>query len=127
MRSLLRIAVIGAIAATVATATSTTAFATEYYVSSIGVGAGVTFQTTGDHLYVTDKVANSHSAIGLIELGATRYYYWNRDGKGTTRHVNLDLPENRTIALGAIEGDWQGTVTGGIIWGTLSTQDVTTS
>ncbi|MGW2885817.1 hypothetical protein ACWDDN_10770 [Streptomyces griseoruber] len=127
VRSLARIAVVGAVAAMVATTTSTTAFATEYYVVSMNAGASATFESVGDHLYVSDRVANNHSAIGLIQIGSSEYYYWNRDGKGTTRHVNLDLPENRAIALGALEGDWQGTPTGGIIWATLSTETAYTS
>jgi len=41
--------------------------------------------------------------------------------------VNLDLPENRTIALGAVVGEWSGTPTGGIIWSTISTTTISTS
>ncbi|MFD5627155.1 hypothetical protein [Streptomyces sp. NPDC127072] len=81
----------------------------------------------GDHLYITDKIADGHSAIGIIQIGATQYYYWNSNGKGTTRHVDLDLPENRTIALGAVLGEWEGTATGGIIWSTINTSTIATS
>ncbi|MFF9027869.1 hypothetical protein [Streptomyces iakyrus] len=126
VRSLARIAVIGAAAAAVATATSTSAFAEDATVSSVGLDARAEFVANGDHLYIKDLRKDGHSAIGIIERG-TQYYYWNRDGVGTTRHVNLDLEENRAIALGAVIGDWSGTPTGGIIWSTLSTRTISTS
>ncbi|MGW6523149.1 hypothetical protein [Streptomyces sp. NPDC054962] len=126
VKSIVRLAGVAAITTTVSLATCTTASATEYGNWSHDLGAYVSFETVGDHLYITDKVANGHSAIGVIDDG-TQYYYWNRNGQGTTRHVNLDLLENKAIALGAVEGDWQGTATGGIIWGTLSTRTIMTS
>ncbi|WP_328342983.1 hypothetical protein OG873_27750 [Streptomyces violaceus] len=126
MRSIARIAVIGAAAAIVAAATSTSAFAEDATIHSHGLDARAKFVAYGDHLYITDLRKDGHSAIGIIERGA-QYYYWNRDGVNTTRHVNLDLEENRAIALGAVIGDWSGTPTGGIIWSTLSTTTISTS
>jgi len=110
----------------VGTAMSGSAFAENAVMYSTGLGAKAEFVANGDHLYVTDQIADGHSAIGIIELG-DQYYYWNRNGKGTTRHVNLDLPENRTIALGAVVGEWSGTPTGGIIWSTIGTTTISTS
>ncbi|CAM5613650.1 hypothetical protein [Streptomyces purpurascens] len=126
MRSIARIAVIGATAAIVAAGTSTSAFAEDATIHSVGLDARSKFVANGDHLYITDMRKDGHSAIGIIERGA-QYYYWNRDGVDTTRHVNLDLEENRAIALGAVIGDWSGTPTGGIIWSTLSTTTISTS
>ncbi|MER5446239.1 hypothetical protein ABT065_11445 [Streptomyces sp. NPDC002764] len=126
MRFLARIAVVGTAATMVAVATSTSAMAEDFTIYSVGLGAKAKFVANGDHLYVTDQVADGNSAIGIIELG-DQYYYWNRNGKGTTRHVNLDLPEHTAMALGAVEGEWSGTPTGGIIWSTLSTTTISTS
>ncbi|MFF4351656.1 hypothetical protein [Streptomyces sp. NPDC001530] len=126
MRSIARLAVVGAVAGVLATATSGSAFAEDYTIYSAGADARSKFVAYGDHLYITDMTADGHSAIGIIEVG-TQYYYWNRDGKGTTRHVDLDLPENHAMALGAVIGEWEGTPTGGIIWSTLSTATISTS
>lgn len=94
MKSLARIAIVGAVAPAAVTSMSTAAVAEDEYVLSHGLGAGVEWVANGDHLYITDKIANGHSAIGFLEYD-TRYYYWNRNGQGATRHVNLDLAENR--------------------------------
>lgn len=127
MRKPIRISIVGAVAATVAIATCTPASAVdEYSVTSVHGGARSVFKTYGDILYVTDQIANGRSAIGVIDNG-TKYYYWNRTGQGTTRKIDLDLPENRAIALGTVEGDWEGTATGGIIWATLKTDTIMTS
>ena len=87
-------------------------------------GGKATFQPDGEHLYVTDLAKDGHSAIGLISIGcdtsACDYYYWNRNGVDTTRDVNLDLPEGTHIGLKACIGDWSGTPTGGIRFGSCS-------
>ncbi|MEV7892552.1 hypothetical protein ACWD3I_11400 [Streptomyces sp. NPDC002817] len=126
MRPLARITVIGAIAAAVATATTTVAVAEDTTVYSAGLGAKVRFVAYGDHLYITDEIADGHSAVGTYQLGS-QYFYWNREGEGTTRHVNLDLPENRYFSVGAMLGEWEGTPTGGLMWNTISTEDIWTS
>ncbi|WKX12195.1 hypothetical protein [Streptomyces sp. NL15-2K] len=126
MKSLARIAIVGAVAPAAVTSMSTAAVAEDEYVLSHGLGAGVEWVANGDHLYITDKIANGHSAIGFLEYD-TRYYYWNRNGQGATRHVNLDLAENRAIAVGAMEGDWEGTATGGLIGDTLHVKSTSTS
>ncbi|MEH0442261.1 MULTISPECIES: hypothetical protein [unclassified Streptomyces] len=127
MRSLTRIAVVGAIAAAVATATTTAAVAEDATVYSAGLGAKVQWVAYGDDMYITDTEADGHSAVGTYQWGATQYFYWNRGGKGTTRKVNLNLTEHQLFAVGAMLGDWQGTPTGGLIWRTLSTTTVNTT
>jgi hypothetical protein len=108
--------------------TSTAAYAESTYTvnAAPGCGARSTFETEGDHLYISDTEADGHSAVGVIENG-TKYFYWNSEGNGTTRHVNLDLPEKRAIALGAMTGEWQGTPTDGLIWPCFSSQTIMTS
>ncbi|MGQ4413860.1 hypothetical protein ACN6LA_006548 [Streptomyces sp. SAS_269] len=127
MRKIMRAVMTGGVAAGIAL-TSTAAYAdttyTEY--AAPGCGAKSVFKTYGDHLYITDTEADGHSAVGVIESG-TKYFYWNSNGNGTTRHVDLDLPENIAIALGAMTGDWQGTPTGGLDFSCLSTQTIMTS
>ncbi|WP_330339719.1 hypothetical protein [Streptomyces sp. NBC_00557] len=127
MRKIVQAVLAGGIAAGIAL-TSTAAYAdttyTEY--AAPGCGAKSTFKTYGDVLKVYDIEADGHSAVGIIENG-TQYYYWNHSGNGTVKTWDLDLPENRAIALGAMLGDWQGTPTGGLIWPCLSTTTVSTS
>jgi hypothetical protein len=127
MRSLTRIAVVGAVAAAVATATTTAAVAEDATVYSAGLGAKVKWVAYGDDMYITDISADGHSAVGTYQWGATQYFYWNREGNGTTRYVNLNLTEHTLFAVGAMLGDWEGTPTGGLIWRTLSTQTVNTT
>lgn len=85
-----------------------------------------TFKTSGDHLYIGDDKTDGHSVVAIVEQGSRRYY-WNHDGNGTTRHVDLDLPENVTMALVVCLGDWEGTPTGGIRWDTCGTAKQTES
>ncbi|SNX63753.1 hypothetical protein SAMN06272735_5564 [Streptomyces sp. TLI_55] len=128
MKSLARIAVVGAMAAAIATTTVTAAVAEDATVYSIGNrGAKVDWVAYGDDMYITDEVADGHSAVGTYQWGETQYFYWNSNGKGTTRYVNLNLTEHAYFAFGAILGDWQGTPTGGLLWNTLNTKDVWTT
>jgi len=87
-------------------------------------GGKATFKPDGEHLLITDLAKDGHSTIGLISIGcdtaACNYYYWNRDGVDTTRDVNLDLAEGTHIGLKACIGDWSGTPTGGIRFGTCA-------
>ncbi|BBJ41281.1 hypothetical protein SSPO_039990 [Streptomyces antimycoticus] len=107
---------------------STSAYAEDATVYAGGAGAMVEWRAYGDHLYITDLEADGQSAVGIVQLGnGTAYYYWNTDGNGTTRHVNLNLPENRPLAVGAAVGNYQGTPTGGLIWSSVSTKSVSTS
>ncbi|TYR65403.1 hypothetical protein [Streptomyces parvus] len=126
MKSLTRIAVIGVSVTAVTLGTSTAATAENVTLTTMHGTARVEWVSHGEHLYITDRVADGHSAVGVYEMG-TKYYYWNSKGKGTTRHVNLSLPENRAIAVGIMTGDWQGTPTGGLHWDTLTTQTTSTS
>ncbi|NEB76272.1 hypothetical protein G3I40_13715 [Streptomyces sp. SID14478] len=80
-------------------------------------GAKVTFKAYGEHLLVTDVFGDYHSAVGGIEIyGDGHYYYWNRDGKGTTRDVNLSITDGTSVIVNAFLGDWEGTPSGGISW-----------
>ncbi|WP_328910956.1 hypothetical protein OG230_16370 [Streptomyces sp. NBC_00234] len=75
------------------------------------------FEPYGEHLYITDLVSDGKSTVArLVVHGDTTYYYWNRTKAGSTRDVNMDLPEDRHVALVAYTGVWDGTVTGGIHW-----------
>lgn len=125
--SIFRAAVVGATAVILATAMSTSAFAEDAEVHSYGNGAMVKWRAYGDHLDITDLEKDGHSAVGVYEIGSDKYYYWNTGGKGTTRYVNLNLPEHHAIAVGAAVGDYQGTPTGGLDWSTLSILTVSTS
>ncbi|MFD0338822.1 hypothetical protein ACFVH0_08985 [Streptomyces sp. NPDC127117] len=128
MRLLVRAAIIGTTAAVLATTASTSAMAEDATVYSAGLGAKVKWVAYGDHLYITDQVADGSSAVATYQMGSgTQYFYWNSKGKGTTRHVDLDVPENRLIAVGAMSGEWQGTPTGGLDWNSISTTTVSTS
>lgn len=126
MKSLMQIAFIGAIATAVAATTTTTAVAEDAEIYSFNGGARVHWVAYGDDMYITDEVANGHSAVGTYQLG-TQYFYWNREGKGFTRYVNLNLPEHVTFSIGALEGDWEGTATGGLLWSTITTKDVSST
>lgn len=87
-------------------------------------GGKATFKPYGEHLLITDQSSDGHSAIGLISIGcdspSCNYYYWNRDGLGSTRDVNLDLAEGTHIGLKACLGEWSGTATGGLMGGTCT-------
>ncbi|MFD3654292.1 hypothetical protein [Streptomyces sp. NPDC058620] len=75
------------------------------------------FEPYGEHLYISDLVADGKSTVArLVVQGDTTYYYWNRTSAGSTRHVDMSLPEDRHVALVAYTGVWDGTVTGGIHW-----------
>ncbi|WP_329335175.1 hypothetical protein OG866_15545 [Streptomyces sp. NBC_00663] len=127
MKSLARIAVVGAVAAAIATATSTVAVAEDATAYAAGGGAKVEWVAYGDDMYITDTSADGHSAVGTYQWGETQYFYWNSNGNGTTRYVNLNLTEHTYFAFGAMLGDWQGTPTGGLLWRTLNTLDVWTT
>ena len=65
-------------------------------------GACVRFVAYGDHLYVTDNLADGHSAVGQINgYGSC----WNHYGAGTTAHCNINTAEG-TILLRACTGEY---------------------
>ncbi|MEU3664095.1 hypothetical protein AB0E77_30795 [Streptomyces sp. NPDC032940] len=75
------------------------------------------FRPYGEHLIIKDRDADGHSIVAELRVdGYGTYYYWNSNGSGTTRDVNLDFAENHHVTLRCLVGDWQGTPTGGIIW-----------
>ncbi|GAA2388549.1 hypothetical protein [Streptomyces coeruleofuscus] len=82
-------------------------------------GAKATFKAYGEHLLVDDIFADGNSAIGGIEIyGDGHYFYWNRNGADSgVRDVDLDIAEGTSVVINAFLGDWDGTVTGGIDFG----------
>jgi hypothetical protein len=86
--------------------------------SSCESGGAIGFESYGERVTISDTCKDGHSAIGVVNLGSTFYYYWNRNGAGTTRAVDLDLYEGQPVAIQACLGDWSGTPTGGILWDT---------
>ncbi|MFE3046889.1 hypothetical protein ACFXIY_07530 [Streptomyces albidoflavus] len=97
--------------------TDATAFTGWVYDTS-EAGGKVTFKHYGEHLLIEDRKKDGNSAIGAITFlpESTRYYYWNRNGAGTTRDVNLSMAEGKRCLLQAYLGNWSGTATGGIDW-----------
>ncbi|MFI1679864.1 hypothetical protein [Streptomyces sp. NPDC020607] len=81
-------------------------------------GATATFKHDGEHLLVTDNFRDGHSAIGHLEMAdhsGDHYWYWNRNGKGTTKDFNLpNIVDGVGVHIGAYLGNWQGTADGGI-------------
>ncbi|WP_326785744.1 hypothetical protein [Streptomyces sp. NBC_00151] len=95
--------------------------------SSCESGGAIGFESYGDRVTVSDTCKDGHSAIGVVNIGDTFYYYWNKDGAGTTRAVDLELREGQPLAIQSCLGEWSGTPTGGILWNTCGpvTNDVT--
>ncbi|MEV6289145.1 hypothetical protein AB0M41_01645 [Streptomyces sp. NPDC051896] len=81
-------------------------------------GAVVDFQSYGEIFDVNDTCGDGHSAVGVINVASSFYYYWNHDGHGTTRVVDLEFNEGQPLAIQACLGDWKGTATGGMLWST---------
>ncbi|MEV7239937.1 hypothetical protein ACWDXT_20975 [Streptomyces sp. NPDC003236] len=79
-------------------------------------GSRVTWHADGEHLLVKDTVADGHSAVAIFrwwDQSEDRYHtftYFNRDGEGTTRDVNMDLYEHTTVNFRACVGDWKGSL-----------------
>ncbi|CAM5506979.1 hypothetical protein SATRM34S_03780 [Streptomyces atroolivaceus] len=119
MRNVMRAITIASAIALVGGVTASSAQADDpavsiYTASKLGQAK---FVPEGEHLYITDLVSDGKSTVArLIVSGDTTYYYWNRTKAGSTRHVNMSLPEDRHITLVAYTGNWDGTVTGGIHW-----------
>ena len=81
-------------------------------------GGAIGFASYGDDISVSDTCADGHSAIGVVNVGSSFYYYWNHDGAGSTREVNLNFREGQPLAIRSCLGEWKGTATGGIMWST---------
>lgn len=64
-----------------------------------GCAGKAVFVPLGEHLKVTDRTGDGHSAVALywLEGGTGPYLVWNHGGKGTTVDRNLDLPEGSWI------------------------------
>ncbi|MGR8007622.1 hypothetical protein [Streptomyces hypolithicus] len=121
MRALLRplFAVLAATGIAFTTGTSAHASGPDITDYNVGQSGKSVFKTYGDHLYISDLRKDGHSVVTILEQG-TRYYYWNRDGVDTTRHVDLDLPEGVAMTVRTCLADWQGSPTAGIRWDTCS-------
>lgn len=84
-----------------------------------GCGALVYFVSYGEQLYVEDRAADGHSAVGVwyTPWTGTRYV-WNPHGAFSPRvDGNLSLPEGTAIAYMACLGEY-GSRT--VLWNTCS-------
>ncbi|MFD8693049.1 hypothetical protein [Streptomyces sp. NPDC059651] len=86
--------------------------------SSCSYGGKTGFESYGEWLTVTDTCADGHSAVGVINIANSTYYYWNSKGADTTRRVNMEFAENAQVGIKSCLGDWSGTATDGILWET---------
>ncbi|WP_327708584.1 hypothetical protein OG912_06620 [Streptomyces sp. NBC_00464] len=84
------------------------AFATSGEVYAYGDGATATFRDYGEHLLITDDYADGHSAVAQVNWGDGLYTYWNPNGKGTTRDVDLDVAEGERVDFRACVGEYDG-------------------
>ncbi|MFG3101157.1 hypothetical protein ACGFZL_11660 [Streptomyces sp. NPDC048182] len=82
------------------------------------IPAKAAFKAYGEIFSIYDLKSDGHSGIGVLSYGsaASTYYYWNHDGAGTTRKVDLEIAEGTPLALWSCLGDFQGSATGGIKW-----------
>ncbi|GGS05298.1 hypothetical protein GCM10010252_49980 [Streptomyces aureoverticillatus] len=116
MRTLARTVLTGSVAALMAL-TSGTAHARgsgpDITVHTWGDHGKATFKTYGDHLYITDLEKDGRSVVAIVDRGSL-YYYWNKNGAGTTVHRNLNLPEGVAVAVRVCTANWQGSPSKGI-------------
>ncbi|MGY0069235.1 hypothetical protein ACWZEH_21100 [Streptomyces sp. QTS137] len=73
-----------------------------------GNGATAIFRAEGEHLLITDERADGRSAVAQINYGDGLYTYWNPNGQGTTRDVNLDIAEGVRVDVRACTGEYNG-------------------
>ncbi|MEV8568455.1 hypothetical protein AB0436_23230 [Streptomyces sp. NPDC051322] len=78
------------------------------------------FQAYGEIFTVYDLKKDGHSAIGILSFGSasSNYYYWDRNGSGTSVKHDLSIAEGTPLHIWSCLGDWDGTVTGGLHWET---------
>ncbi|MCF2125915.1 hypothetical protein L1I79_05620 [Strepomyces sp. STD 3.1] len=127
MRTFVRACLTGCAATLLAVTTSTSAHAGE----DIAVfapadwneapkdtwGGKANFKAYGEILSITDMSSDGHSVVAVITYpGGGTQYWWNSNGAGTTRKVDLEIAENGAVYLRACLAEWSGTPTGGIMW-----------
>ncbi|XKK63285.1 hypothetical protein HFP71_12950 [Streptomyces sp. ARC32] len=82
-------------------------------------GGLASFKAYGEILSIKDISSDGHSVVAIIDWpGGGRYYWWNSNGYGTTRKLDLEIPEGKPVGLKACLAEWSGTPTGGIMWDT---------
>jgi hypothetical protein len=129
MRKLVRACLTGCAAAALAVVTTTSAHAGDDIASYADAdwsvapkdtwGGLASFLAYGEILNITDLSSDGHSVVAIIDWpGGGTYYWWNSNGKGTTRKLDLEIPESKPVGLKACLGEWSGTPTGGIMWDT---------
>ncbi|MEU0737966.1 hypothetical protein [Streptomyces sp. NPDC006134] len=106
MRKLLRSLVVPA-AAAIGLCSSGVAFAGQDCVA-YGNGATAEFQAYGEVLRITDDSADGHSAVAQINYGDGLKTYWNPNGQGTTRTIDLEVPEGTRVDVRACVGEYDG-------------------
>lgn len=84
--------------------------------------ARANFVSLGEHLMVTDAVADGHSAVARYWLqgGTGPFLVWNSGGQGTTVDANLELAEGSWIFYQVCVGEfgardvWTSTCNAGV-------------
>ncbi|NUP17436.1 MAG: hypothetical protein HOZ81_15305 [Streptomyces sp.] len=75
-------------------------------------GAKACFDEFGDWFYITDRYKDGYSAVALWRVKDANGSVmrggnvWNRDGAGTTRFKNKDLPEEYYVDWASCVGDY---------------------
>lgn len=116
MRRKLLLAVLGVVGLTLAVAAPASADSAR---CTANCGAYVWFTSYGEHLYVEDRAADGHSAVGVWYTPSTgTRYVWNPYGAFNRRvDGNLSLPEGAGLTYMACLGEY-GSRT--ILWSTCS-------
>lgn len=122
MRTLRRSVLAGSVAALMAL-TAGTAHARgsgpDITVYTHGKTGKAKFKTYGDHLYISDLEKDGRSTVAIVDRGSL-YFYWNKNGAGTTVHRNLNLPEGVAVAVRVCEANWKGAANLGIYYDTCN-------
>ncbi|WP_020525338.1 hypothetical protein [Catelliglobosispora koreensis] len=66
------------------------------------------FVSHGEHFYLMDRKADGHSAVLRYYRADTQQWKtsWNHDGAGTTKHINLDMPEGYDVVYYVCLGEY---------------------
>lgn len=132
MRNLVRVCLTSCAAALLAVGTATSATAGEDIYQYAPADWSVTpkdewgglahFKAYGEILSISDESSDGHSVVAVISYpGGGTQYWWNSNGAGTTRKIDLEIAEDGAVYLKACLAEWSGTPTGGIMWNKCST------
>lgn len=70
-------------------------------------GSSAWFDSYGEHLYIKDTSKDGRSAVVRISYaGHADAYYWNPNGVGSVRDVNLAAPEGSYLQYQACTGEY---------------------